>query len=104
MRAIWFEENSSKLIDIRLGESNFKVIDDFWFDWKPDGGEKTTAFCPNLVPDTENNRAVIQEIKKNRADKKKIVDEFDKQMYQIRNKLSKWTDANTEQAENRFKR
>lgn len=89
MRAIQFEQGADKVITVRYGESAFKKTDDFWFDFKPDGGEKTTSFCPNLVPDTEDNRAAVDELIANSIAKKAADDEFDRKMYQILNKLKR---------------
>ncbi len=88
MRAIWFELNSSKIIDIRFGESQFKIRDDFWYDWLPDGSkERTTAFCPNLVPDTPKNREIVEKIKSIYKEIKDFTDAKEKEMYQVRMNL-----------------
>jgi len=93
VRAISFSEGADKLITIQYGDSDFKIIEEFWYDFRPDGrgGMVTTAFMPNLVPDTPSNRAVVQEIADNRAAKKAQMDKYDNEMYQIRNKLVKVT-------------
>jgi hypothetical protein len=89
MRAIEWTLNVQKLIDIRYGESEFKVIQEFWYEWSPDGGEKTTAFKPNLVPDTPTNRQIIDTIANDYIERKRINDEFDKNLYVKMNKLER---------------
>jgi len=90
MRAIEINLNISRLIDIRYGESQFKRIDEFWFDFKPDGSkERTSAFAPNLFRDTEHNRAIIQKIADTYTDLKKITDSYEKNVSQLRNQIEK---------------
>lgn len=90
MRAIEFQLNASKLLDVRFGESEFKVRDEFWYDFRPDSdGVKTTSFCPNLVKDTPNNREVIEALKRLYQEQKAANDAYDKQMYAIRNQFEK---------------
>lgn len=89
MRAIEFTLGATKLLEVRFGESQFKTIDDFWIDFKPDGGEKTTAFKPCVCKDTERNRAVVQNIKKHYEDLKRHTDEVEKLIMGLRNTLDK---------------
>jgi len=89
MRAIRFEANSLKVIEVTYGESAFKKIDEFWLDFTPDGGEKTTAFAASLVKDTPMNRTTVQALVDNSLAAKEMADKFDKNMYQIRNRLER---------------
>ena len=89
VRAIEFQLDATKLLVIRYGESQFKKIDEFWYDFTPDGGEKTTAFSPSLVKDTPKNRELVQRIQANYAELKKITDDYSKQEYAIRNQLER---------------
>ncbi len=89
MRAIEFQLDSSKLIAVRYGESQFKKIDDFWYDFTPDGGEKTTAFAPCLVKDTPNNREIITVIQLLYEEHKKASDELSKKEYKLRNQFER---------------
>jgi hypothetical protein len=89
MRAIEFQLGATKLLDIRYGESNFKVIDEFWIDFKPDSGEKTTAFVPCVCKDTEKNRIVVKQIQEIYQELKRITDEKEKQVITLRHQLEK---------------
>jgi len=89
MRVLCFDLGADKLLTIRFGESSRKPVDEFWTDFKPDGGEKTTMFMANIRPDTEHNRLVADELKENYKAQKQANDEFDKKMYQIRNKFER---------------
>jgi hypothetical protein len=89
MRAIEFQLGATKLLDIRYGESQFKTIDEFWTDFKPDGGEKTTSFKPCIVKDTEHNRAIVEAIKRVYQELKQITDEKERQVLRLRNTLEK---------------
>lgn len=90
MRAIEFQLNVTKELDIRFGESQFKTIDDFWTDFKPDGAEKTTtAFKPHVVKDTEHNRAVIERIRQEYAELKAWTDSKERNVLRLRNTLEK---------------
>lgn len=89
MRAIEFQLNSSKVIEVRFGESSFKKIDEFWTDFKPDGSEKTTTFIPNIVKDTPANREIVEAIRRNYAEVKEFTDAKEKQMYALRNQFEK---------------
>lgn len=85
MEAIEFTLNSSKLLDVRFGTSEFKKIDEFWYDFKPHGGEKTTSFCPNLIKRTPRNEELVECLKRHYEKVKAANDAFDKEMYQLRN-------------------
>lgn len=89
MRAIEFQLNVTKELDIRFGESQFKTIDEFWTDFKPDGGEKTTAFKPCIVKDTEHNRAVVEKIREEYAELKAWTDSKERNIIRLRNTLEK---------------
>ena len=89
MRAIEFQLGATKLLDIRYGESQFKTIDEFWVDFKPDGGEKTTAFLPSVCKDTEHNRAVIERIKEEYTELKQWTDSKEKNVIRLRHSLEK---------------
>jgi hypothetical protein len=89
MKAIEFQLNTLKLLDVRFGESSFKPKDEFWTDFTPVNGEKTTTFLPNIVRDSPKNREVVTALGIHYADQKRMNDEFDKKMYQLRNQLEK---------------
>ena len=89
MRAIEFQLSSTKLIEVRFGESQFKLRDEFWYDFTPDGGEKTTSFCPNLVKDTPTNRELVERIKYIYRQIKDYTDAREKDMWSLRHKLEK---------------
>lgn len=89
MRVLCFDLGADKLLTIRLGESSLKPVDEFWTDFKPDGGEKTTMFKANIVPDTPHNRSVAEALKQNYQSQKEANDEYDKAMYRIRNLFEK---------------
>jgi hypothetical protein len=89
MRAIEFQLGATKLLDIRYGESNFKTVDEFWIDFKPDGGEKTTAFKPCVVKDTEHNRAVVEKIREEYAELKEWTDSKERNVLRLRHQLEK---------------
>lgn len=89
MKAIEFQLNVTKLLDIRFGDSEFKKVDDFWYDFRPEGGDKTTTFCPNLIKDTPTNRELVQSLQRHYFKVKAANDAFDKEMYQIRNQFEK---------------
>lgn len=89
MRAIEFQLGATKLLDVRYGESQFKVIDNFWIDFKPDGGEKTTTFLPSLCKDTEKNRMLVTMIQQEYAELKQITDSKEKNVIQLRHQLEK---------------
>lgn len=89
MRAIEFQLDATKLLQVRFGESSFKPIDEFWTDFKPDGGEKTTTFLPCICKDTENNRKVVTEIRAQYVELKSYTDMKEKGVLWLRNKLEK---------------
>lgn len=89
MRVLCFDLGVDKLLTIRFGESSMKPIDDFWTDFKPDGGEKTTMFAANIRKDTPHNRQIASELQENYRLQKELNDEFDKNMYRIRNRFEK---------------
>lgn len=89
MRAIEFQLGILKLLEVRFGESSFKRIDEFWTDFKPDGGEKTTTFIPCIIKDTENNRRIVEKIKDEYAELKAITDSKEKNVLLLRNQLEK---------------
>ena len=65
-RAIRFEsQNTSRLVTITKGVSSFKTIDEFWTDFTPDDGEKTTAFAASVLLDTVVNMALVLQIQEN---------------------------------------
>lgn len=89
MRAIEFQLDLSKLIQVRFGESSFKKIDEFWTDFKPDGSERTTTFIPNIIKDTPVNREVVEQIRDGYEKVKTYTDKWDKQMYALRNQFER---------------
>jgi hypothetical protein len=89
MRAIQFELNVSKLLDIRYGESSFKRIDEFWTDFTPLGGEKTTTFIPNIIKWTEGNDALVIAMQQMYAEVKNIDDEYAVKILRLRNRFEK---------------
>lgn len=89
MKAIEFQLDVTKLLQVRFGESSFKLIDEFWTDFKPDGGEKTTSFIPCVVPDTEGNRNLIVAISQVYIDKKKADDDYERLVLKLRNQLKR---------------
>jgi hypothetical protein len=89
MRAIAFDLGVDKLLTIRYGESQFKTINGFWTDFTPLGGEKTTIFKSNIVKWSEKNDQLVQAIKENYAEAKRVAGEFDKKMFQLRNQFEK---------------
>jgi hypothetical protein len=89
MRAIHFTLDVTKLLEVRFGESSFKPIDEYWTDFKPDNGEKTTTFIPNIVKDTPTNREIVVALELNYAEQKAANDAFEKRMYELRNQFEK---------------
>lgn len=89
MKAIEFQLDASKIIQFRFGESSLKPIDEFWTDFKPQGGEKTTAFIPNIIKDTPKNRELVEQIRDGYEALKAYSDKWDKQMYSLRNQFDK---------------
>lgn len=87
MRAIEFSLGATKLLDIRYGESQFKIIDEFWCDFKPDGGEKTTSFLPCICKDTPENRELVGRIQDIYKQIKDYTDARERDILQIRNKI-----------------
>lgn len=89
MRAIEFQLNTVKLMDVRYGESQFKKIDDFWVDFTPDDGVKIISFLANVVKDTPRNREIVDALVRHYQGVKAANDTYDKEMYQLRNQLEK---------------
>jgi len=89
MRAIEFQLGTLKTLEVRFGESQFKNVDDFWTDFKPDGGEKTTAFRASVVKDTEHNRMIVEKIKNEYAELKSITDSKERNVIGLRNHLER---------------
>jgi hypothetical protein len=88
MKAIQFSKEADQIIHLRFGESQFKKVDDFWFDFTIDG-VKTTSFAANLVPDTPENRMALDEIIENSRKQKAANDEFEKNFYRLLNTIKR---------------
>ena len=87
--AIEFQLGATKILEVRYGVSSFKPIEDFWTDFKPHGGEKTTAFLPCVCKRTARNEAIVENIRKHYEDLKKFTDETDKLILKLRNTIEK---------------
>jgi len=89
LKAIAFDLDITKLLTVRFGESSFKKVDEFWTDFTPQGGEKTTIFLPNIVKHTVKNEQLVLAIQENYRDAKEAADAYDKKMYELRNQFEK---------------
>lgn len=89
MEAIEFTLGATKLLEVRYGTSEFKKVDDFWYDFKPHGGEKTTAFCPNLIKRTPRNEELVECLRRHYENVKRTNDVFDQEMYKLRNQFER---------------
>lgn len=89
MRAIELNITITKLLEVRFGESDFKTVDEFWTDFKPDGGEKSTNIKANVIKDTEGNRNLVIALEQMYKEQKAATDAFEQKVIRLRNQFKK---------------
>ena len=90
MRAIHWYLETSGIVQILYGTSDFKLVDGEYIRFQYDGSDTLQLYCATyVVKDTPNNRMITEQIQRNHVNLVNMRRETYRQTYQLLNKIDK---------------